>query len=101
QAARDGDETVRLEAVRAAGAGATTAHGGGGPVPTSPRLEIVRGAVDDRSESVRAEAMRLLAGAAGGGSRDLLPTFEAMLRGGDRAAREAAVAGIGALPDPG
>ncbi len=69
--------------------------------PTSPRLEIVRGAVDDRSESVRAEAMRLLAGAAGGGSRDLLPTFEAMLHGGDRAAREAAVAGIGALPDPG
>ena len=69
--------------------------------PSSPRLEIVRGAVDDRSESVRAEAMRLLAGAAGGGSRDLLPTFEAMLHGGDRAAREAAVAGIGALPDPG
>ncbi|HSS38814.1 MAG TPA: HEAT repeat domain-containing protein, partial [Polyangia bacterium] len=78
QAARDGDETVRLEAVRAAGAGAAAARGGG-PGPASPRLEIVRGAVDDRSESVRAEAMRLLAGAAGGGSRDLLPTFEAML----------------------
>jgi HEAT repeat protein len=103
QAARDGDETVRLEAVRAAGAGAPPGHGGGPALssPTSPRLEIVRGAVDDRSESVRAEAMRLLAGAAGGGSRDLLPTFEAMLHGGDRAAREAAVAGIGALPDPG
>jgi HEAT repeat protein len=100
QAARDGDETVRLEAVRAAGAGAPTARDGAAP-PSSPRLEIVRGAVDDRSESVRAEAMRLLAGAAGGGSRDLLPTFEAMLHGGDRAAREAAVAGIGALPDPG
>jgi HEAT repeat protein len=108
QAARDGDETVRLEAVRAAGAGAPTGRGGG-PAPSpsspsspsSPRLEIVRGAVDDRSESVRAEAMRLLAGAAGGGSRDLLPTFETMLHGGDRAAREAAVAGIGALPDPG
>jgi HEAT repeat protein len=100
QAARDGDETVRLEAVRAAGAGAPTGHGNG-PAPSSPRLEIVRGAVEDRSESVRAEAMRLLAGAAGGGSRDLLPTFEAMLHGGDRAAREAAVAGIGALPDPG
>ncbi|HSY39086.1 MAG TPA: hypothetical protein VLA79_06140, partial [Polyangia bacterium] len=107
QAARDGDETVRLEAVRAAGAVPPTGHGGGPALssptspPTSPRLEIVRGAVDDRSESVRAEAMRLLAGAAGGGSRDLLPTFEAMLHGGDRAAREAAVAGIGALPDPG
>ncbi|HSY40319.1 MAG TPA: HEAT repeat domain-containing protein, partial [Polyangia bacterium] len=100
QAARDGDETVRLEAVRAAGAGAPSGHGNGSS-PSSARLEIVRGAVDDRSESVRAEAMRLLAGAAGGGSRDLLPTFEAMLHGGDRAAREAAVAGIGALPDPG
>ena len=106
QAARDGDETVRLEAVRAAGAGSPTGRGGGPALasptsPTSPRVEIVRGAVDDRSESVRAEAMRLLAGAAGGGSRDLLPTFETMLHGGDRAAREAAVAGIGALPDPG
>ncbi|HTB58367.1 MAG TPA: HEAT repeat domain-containing protein, partial [Polyangia bacterium] len=103
QAARDGDETVRLEAVRAAGAGAPTSRGGGSAPssPSSARVEIVRGAVDDRSESVRAEAMRLLAGAAGGGSRDLLPTFEAMLHGGDRAAREAAVAGVGALPDPG
>jgi hypothetical protein len=100
QAARDGDETVRLEAVRAAGAGVPAGHGNGSAL-SSPRVEIVRGAVDDRSENVRAEAMRLLAGAAGGGSRDLLPTFEAMLHGGDRAAREAAVAGIGALPDPG
>jgi HEAT repeats len=98
QAARDGDETVRLEAVRAAGAGAPVREAAG---PASPRLEIVRGAVDDRSETVRAEAMRLLAGVAGSGSRDVLPTFEAMLHGGDRAAREAAVAGIGALPDPG
>jgi HEAT repeat protein len=90
QAARDGDETVRLEAVRAAGAG-------------TAGLEIVRGAVEDRSESVRAEAMRLLAGAAGAGAGagDVLPTFEAMLEGGDRAAREAAVAGIAQLPEPG
>ncbi len=88
QAARDGDESVRLEAVR-------DARGPAG-------LEIVRGAVDDRAESVRAEAMRLLAGnAGGGGARDVLPTFEAMLHGGDRAAREAAVAGVGELPDPG
>ena len=97
QAARDGDESVRLEAVRAAGAGGPPAREGA----TSPRVEIVRAAVDDRSEAVRAEAMRLLAGAAGGGARDVLPTFEAMFHGGDRAAREAAVAGIGALPDPG
>jgi HEAT repeat protein len=89
QAARDGDETVRLQAVRAASAG------------KGPGLDIVRGAVDDHAQSVRAEAMRLLAGGAGGGSRDVMPTFEAMLRGGDRAAREAAAAGIGELVDPG
>ena len=89
QAARDGDESVRLEAVRTAGTG------------KGPGLDIVRGAVDDHAQSVRAEAMRLLAGGAGGGARDLLPTFEAMLRGGDRAAREAAATGIGELVDPG
>ena len=71
------------------------------PRADSRASEIVRGAVDDRSETVRAEAMRLLAGAAGGGARDVLPTFEAMLRGGDAAAREAAVAGVGELPDRG
>jgi len=89
QAARDGDESVRLEAVRAAGAA------------KGPGLDIVRAAVDDRSQVVRGEAMRLLAGAAPGGGRDVLPTFQAMLRGSDRAAREAAVAGIGELADPG
>jgi HEAT repeat protein len=99
QAARDGDESVRLQAVRAAGAGAPVHDAAAGPA--SPRVEIVRGAVEDRSEAVRAEAMRLLAGVPGSGSRDVIPTFEAMLHGGDRAAREAAVAGIGALPDPG
>src|SRR5207245_1910407 len=70
QAARDGDEGGRLEAVRAASAA------------KGPGLDIVRGAVDDHGQTVRAEAMRLLAGGAGGGSRDVLPTFEAMLRGG-------------------
>src|SRR5499427_7971118 len=89
QAARDGDEAVRLEAVRAAGAG----KGVG--------LDIVRGAVDDRSQAVRAEAMRMLSGGAGAGARDVLPTFEAMLRGADPSARTAAVAGIGELPDAG
>jgi hypothetical protein len=89
QAARDGDEAVRLEAVRASGA----AKGVG--------LDIVRGAVDDRAQAVRAEAMRLLAGGAGGGARDMLPTFEAMLHGADPSARTAAVAGIGELPDAG
>jgi HEAT repeat protein len=89
QAARDGDEAVRLEAVRAAGTG----KGVG--------LDVVRGAVDDRSQAVRAEAMRLLAGGGGGGARDMLPTFEAMLHGADASARTAAVAGIGELPDAG
>jgi HEAT repeat protein len=89
QAARDGDDNVRLEAVRAAGAG------------KGPGLEIVRGAVDDRAQIVRAEAMRLLAGGAAGGARDALPTFEAMLHGPDPAARVAAAAGIGELPDAG
>jgi HEAT repeat protein len=89
QAARDGDENVRLEAVRAAGAG------------KGPGLEIVRGAVDDRSQVVRAEAMRLLAGGAAGGARDALPTFEAMLHGPVPAARVAAAAGLGELPDAG
>ena len=89
QAARDGDDSVRLEAVRAAGAG------------KGPGLDIVRAAVDDRAQNVRGEAMRLLAGGAGGGARDVLPTFEAMLHGGDPAARTAAVAGIGELPDAG
>ena len=89
QAARDGDDSVRLEAVRAAGAG------------KGPGLDIVRAAVDDRAQNVRGEAMRLLAGGAGGGARDVLPTFEAMLRGGDPAARAAAVAGIGELADAG
>ena len=89
QAARDGDEAVRLEAVRAAGAS------------KGPGLEVVRGAVDNQSQAVRAEAMRLLAGGAGGGARDALPTFEAMLHGADAPARTAAVAGIGELPDAG
>ena len=89
QAARDGDEAVRLEAVQAAGA------------VKGPGLDVVRGAVDDRSQTVRAEAMRLLAGGAGGGARDVLPTFEAMLHGVDASARAAAVAGIGELPDAG
>ena len=89
QAARDGDDSVRLEVVRAAGAA------------KGPGLDIVRAAVDDRAQNVKAEAMRLLAGGAAGGARDVLPTFEAMLRGADPAARAAAVAGIGELPDAG
>ena len=89
QAARDGDDSVRLEAVRAAGAAK-----GPGSTSCAPRSTIAR-------RTCAREAMRLLAGGAGGGARDVLPTFEAMLHGGDPAARTAAVAGIGELPDAG
>jgi HEAT repeat protein/predicted ATPase len=85
QASADGDESVRLEAVRAAGA-----LGGAA-------LEVVRSAVDDRANGVRAEATRILAGVSGAGAREVLPIFESMLRGGDKAAREAAVIGVGDL----
>jgi HEAT repeat protein len=94
QAARDGDETVRLEAVRAAGRHVS------GPSSTAA-LEIVHAGVEDRSDLVRSEAMRLVPGTAAGGARDALPSFEAMLRGGDPATRAVAIAGIGELPDPG
>jgi HEAT repeat protein len=61
----------------------------------------VRGAVDDRSNAVRAEATQILSGASGAGAREVLPIFEQMLRGGDRAAREAAMIGIGQLAGAG
>jgi HEAT repeat protein len=89
QATTDADDSVRLKAVRAAGA----------LVP--PALDVVRGAVDDRSPIVRAEATRILAVSSGAGAREVLPIFEAALRGGDHAAREAAIAGLGELPDAG
>ncbi len=94
QAARDGDETVRLEAVRTAGRHVS------GP-DSAAALAIVHAAVEDRSDLVRSEAMRLVPGTAAGGARDALPSFEAMFRGGDPATRAAAIAGIGELPDPG
>ncbi len=71
QAAADGDESVRLEAVRAAGGLGSTA------------LDVARGAVDDRSNTVRAEATRILAAVSGAG------------------AREAAVIGVGELQGAG
>jgi HEAT repeat protein len=89
QASADGDESVRLDAVKAAGALGGRA------------LEVVRGAVDDRANAVRAEATRILAAVSGAGAREVLPIFESMLRGGDKAAREAAVIGVGDLPGAG
>jgi len=94
QAARDPDETVRLEAVRTAG------HHASGP-DAAAALGIVHGAVEDRSDLVRSEATRLVPGTAAGGTRDALPSFEAMLRSADAGTRAAAIAGIGELPDPG
>jgi HEAT repeat protein len=94
QAARDPDEAVRLEAVRAAGRQASGAA-------SAQALGIVHAAVEDRSDLVRSEATRLVPGTAAGGARDALPSFEAMLRNGDSATRAAAIAGIGELPDPG
>jgi HEAT repeat protein len=89
QASADGDESVRLDAVRAAGTLGGRA------------LEVVRGAVDDRANAVRAEATRILAAISGAGAREVLPIFESMLRGGDKAAREAAVIGVGDLQGAG
>jgi HEAT repeat protein/DNA-binding MarR family transcriptional regulator len=89
QATADGDETVRLDAVRAAGA------------LKPPALDIVRGAVDDRSNAVRAEATGILSSVSGAGAKEVLPIFESMLRGGDKSAREAAVIGVGNLPGAG
>jgi HEAT repeat protein len=89
QAAADGDESVRLDAVRAAGSLGGRA------------LEVVRGAVDDRANAVRAEATRILAAVTGSGAREVLPIFESMLRGGDPAARVAAVIGVGDLAGAG
>jgi HEAT repeat protein len=89
QATGDGDAGVRLDAVKAAGTLAP------------PALDVVRAAVDDRANAVRAEATRILSGISGAGAREVLPIFESMLRGGDRAAREAAVTGVGDLPGAG
>lgn len=89
QATTDADDAVRLKAVRAAGTLAP------------PALDVVRSAVDDRSPMVRAEATRILAASSGAGAKEVLPIYEAALRGGDHAAREAAIMGLGELPDGG
>ncbi|HEX2658052.1 MAG TPA: HEAT repeat domain-containing protein [Polyangia bacterium] len=87
-AASDASESVRLQAVRGAGA------------LKPPALDIVRGAVDDRASVVRSEATRILAATSGRGAREALPQYESALAGGDHAAREAAIVGLGELPGP-
>jgi len=87
-ASSDVSEAVRLQAVRGAGAS------------KPPALDIVRGAIDDRSSVVRSEATRILAATSGRGARETLPQYESALAGGDHAAREAAIVGLGELPGP-
>jgi HEAT repeat protein len=89
QAASDVDESVRLEAIKMAGA-----QGGEG-------LTILQSAVEDRSSVVRAEAIRRLAAQKGEGSRQALPVFAATLRSGDSAARRASVLALGEMMDTG
>ncbi|MEP6654113.1 MAG: HEAT repeat domain-containing protein [Myxococcales bacterium] len=89
QATSDGDESVRLQAVQAAG------------TLTPPALDVVREAVDDRSPLVRGAATRILAAATAGGAKEVLPIYEAALRGGDHAARQAAIRGLGELSGEG
>ena len=90
QAARDGDEAVRLEAVRAAGAS------------KGPGLEMVRGAVDDRVAG-RARARRCACSRVGrvGARATCCRHSRRCCTARDASARTAAVAGIGELPDAG
>jgi HEAT repeat protein len=85
QAATDSDEGIRLEAVQAAA----------GLRP--PAIDILQRAVEDRATTVRAEAVRRLAGISGEGAQKVLPIFETMLRSGDPATRRAGVAALGDL----
>ncbi len=92
QGISDGDESVRLAAVRAAGD------------MDPPALDLIGAAVHDSAEAVRAAAARVLAArgaAARAGTPEALPLFEALLRGGDPAAREAAIAALGDLAGTG
>jgi HEAT repeat protein len=85
QAASDSDEEIRLEAVQAAA----------GLNP--PALDILQRAVEDRSITVRGEAVRRLAGISGEGAQKVLPIFETMLRSGDPATRRAGAIALGDL----
>lgn len=89
QAAADGDESVRLEAVRAAAS------------LTPPALDLLQSAVEDRSTAVRAEAIRRLATASGSGGAEVLAMFEGMLRSGDPTTRRAGALALGDLTSSG
>jgi len=85
QAARDSDESMRLEAMKAAAA-------------MDPVLiDILQAGTEDRDAFVRAEAVRALAAASGAGAAKVLPVFETMLRAGDPATRRAGAIALGEM----
>jgi len=83
QAARDSDESMRLEAMKAAAAM--------GPAV----LDVLQAGAEDRDAFVRAEAVRALAANSGAGAAKVLPVFENMLRAGDPATRRAGAIALG------
>jgi len=83
QAARDSDETMRLEAMKAAAAMEPAV------------LDILQAGAEDRDAFVRAEAVRALSTSAGPGAAKVLPVFETMLRAGDPATRRAGAIALG------
>jgi hypothetical protein len=83
QAARDSDESMRLEAMKAAAAM--------GPAV----LDVLQAGAEDRDAFVRAEAVRALAANSGAGAAKVLPVFETMLRAGDPATRRAGAIALG------
>ena len=85
QAARDSDESMRLEAMKAAAAME--------PI----LLDILQAGAEDRDAFVRAEAVRALATASGAGAAKVLPVFESMLRAGDPATRRAGAIALGEM----
>jgi HEAT repeat protein len=82
-AVRDGNDSLRLEAMKAAA----------GMQP--PALEILQAGAEDRQGLVRAEAVRALAAASGSGPERVLPVFEAMLRASDPATRRMGALALG------
>ena len=83
QAARDADESMRLEAMKAAAAME--------PIV----LDILQAGAEDRDAFVRSEAVRALSTASGAGAAKVLPVFETMLRAGDPATRRAGAIALG------
>jgi HEAT repeat protein len=83
QASRDADESMRLEAMKAAAAM--------DPIV----IDILQAGAEDRDAFVRAEAVRALSTASGTGATKVLPVFATMLRSGDPATRRAGAIALG------